>query len=295
MSTNDIAVQSLSHPDRWSILSRTLQERALAQLFTSLRSINVEPIAIKGWSIARYYPEGETRSSSDIDIAVRPDQFNLFNVTAEHLTGLPVSVDLHEGLRDRDTLGWEELFARSYTVELHNVPIRVLSEEDNLRITAAHWLIDGGVYKSRLWDIYYLVRNRKQDFDWQRCVDAAGPTRRSWVLAAIATARDYLELDVADLPPEVQDFELPAWYRKALEREWKLGPYLRIPISQCIGKPKVLMQQARRRFPPNLIAATTDTEGIIDDSPRLKHQVRSVLKKLLPASAGIYRRIVNRR
>ena len=201
-----------------------------------------------------------------------------------------VHVDLHKGFRDRDTLSWQDLFEHSYTVELNSVPIRVLCDEDNLRITAAHWLIDGGVYESRLWDIYYLVQNRRPDFDWKRCLEAGGPVRRTWVLAAISTAREYLDLDVSGLPDSVRNFELPSWYKKTLETEWKRGGYLRIPFSACIGNPTLFVQQFRRRFPPNKIAATTDSEGPIDESRRIKYQIRSVLKKIRHSTFTMLRR-----
>jgi len=260
----------------------------------SLRPIGVEPIAIKGWAVSRFYPKGMIRSYSDIDLAIPPDQFQIVKEGGALTKGLAVSVDLHEGFRDRDALSWQELFAHSYTVPLNGVPIRLLSDEDNLRLTAAHWLIDGGVYESRLWDIYYLVENRKQNFDWERCLDAAGPVRRSWVHAAIATARDYLNLDVSKLPDSVKEYKLPYWYTNTLEKEWARGSYLRVPIWLCLNRPKVLIEQARRRFPPNPIAATTDTEGPIDDSPRFTYQVKSFWKKLRPAASSLHRRLTTK-
>ncbi len=246
-------------------------------------------VAIKGWAIARYYPDTRLRSYTDIDLAVSSDDFKTAAALLQTRELEQFNVDLHKGLRDRDTLDWADLLARTYTVDLNGVQIRVLSEEDNLRVTAAHWLIDGGVYKERLWDIYYLVQNRKKDFDWSRCLYAAGPIRTSWVIAAIAAARDYLSLDVSDLPDEIRQFELPTWFKKVIEREWTRGPYLRIPLWMCIRKPRTFIEQIRRRFPPNSIAATTDTEGVIDATSRIGFQVRSMIKKVRPFLSGMIR------
>jgi hypothetical protein len=190
-----------------------------------------------------------------------------------------------------DTLSFNELFSRSYEVELEGVPIRVLADEDNLRITAVHWLTDGGVNKEKLWDIFYLVKNRKNDFDWVRCLESNGPIRKTWVLAAIATARDHLELDVTDLPGEAREFKLPKWYRHTLEKEWRLGPYTRRILSTVIMRPGLLFEQLRRKLPPNRIAATIDTETFIDDSSRLPAQMRSLTKKGLLFTHGLKKRL----
>ena len=275
---------------QWDIISQTVNEKVLSELFEFLRSQQVEPIAIKGWSISRFYPPTQIRTYSDIDLAVGHDELQTLDQALKHLKPSPVPVDSHAELRDRDTVPWDDLFAHSYTVELNGVPIRVLSDEDNLRVTAAHWLIDGGIFKEKLWDIYYLVQNRNPDFDWERCIDAAGPVRRSWVIAAIATARDYLDLDVTNLPDPIRKVELPIWYKETLEREWERGPYPRIPLWLCVGKPRILVEQIKRRFPPNPIAATTDTEGMIDERFRIPYQFRSALKKLRPGIAGLARK-----
>lgn len=274
---------------RWLTIDRKAKEETLSQIFSELERKGIDPIAIKGWTIARHYPETRFRSYTDIDVAVSHDDFVVAKALLESSGLRKFNIDLHEGLRDRDTLGWADLLARTYTVDLNGVQIRVLSDEDNLRVTASHWLIDGGVYKERLWDIYYLVQNRKEDFDWTRCLYAAGPIRTSWVIAAIAAARDYLSLDVSDLPDEIRRFELPTWFKKVIEREWDRGPYLRVPLWMCIGRPRILFEQFRRRFPPNSIAATTDTEGVIDASSRIGFQVRSMIKKVRPFLSGMIR------
>lgn len=283
--------QPESQPDRWCIISQKVNENALSNLFENLRAYQIEFVAIKGWSIARFYPESHIRTYTDIDIAVNSKDLNEFESLRSKLPRISVGIDVHSELRDRDTVPWDDIFVNTYIVELNGVPIRVLSDEDNLRVTAAHWLIDGGVYKDRLWDIFYLVEKRKPDFDWERCLKAGGPVRESWVTAAIVTARDYLGLRIDDLPQSVRDFRLPKWYKRSLQREWERGPYLRYPLWMCLGRPGVLFQQLRRRFPPNPIAATTDTEGPIDDSSRLKYQFRSIIKKIRPFILGVGRRM----
>ena len=289
LGDNNKASGSTSEEIRWLTIDRKAKEETLSRIFAGLERRGFKAIAIKGWSIGRYYPKTRFRSYTDIDLAISPDDFNAVSVFLGSTEFQNFNIDLHNGLRDRDTIDWTDLFSRSYKVDLNGVPIRVLSEEDNLRVTAAHWLIDGGVYKERLWDIYYLVQNRKNDFDWSRCLYAAGPVRTSWVIAAIAAARDYLSLDVSDLPDEICQFELPTWFKRSIVREWTRGPYLRVPLWMCIGRPRILFEQFRRRFPPNSIAATTDTEGVIDATSRIGFQVRSIIKKVRPFVSGLGR------
>ena len=265
---------------RWSILDARVKESLLVHYVAALKQNGIESLAIKGWSVARLYPAPSRRAYSDIDIAVSPDSYDqALSVITEAARG-SISVDLHMGLRDRDHCEWSELYSRSIEIPLQGVPVRILSDEDNLRVTATHWLIDGGVYKDKLWDIFYLVKNRGPEFDWDLCLNANGPIRRTWVLSAIATARDFLGLDVSDLPSDIKEFKLPKWYVRTLSREWERGPYLRVPLRLCIKRPGLLFEQIRRRFPPSPIAATTDTEGPIDGTPRWPYQIKSILKKL---------------
>lgn len=254
----------------------------------------VEPVVVKGWSIARFYDANVHRLSTDIDLAVDPAAEVSARTALARGSAMNATIDLHLGLRQLDQLSWKDIYARTYIVDLDDVPIRVLADEDNLRVTAVHWLTDGGVNRERLWDIYYLVKNRKEGFDWERCLESNGPTRKTWVIAAIATARDHLDLDVSSLPDEVRQFALPSWYKKTLEREWHRGPYVRRVMSSVITRPKLLLEQLNRRFPPNRIAATIDTETPIDNSSRVPAQVKSLINKIAPFARGIGRRLTYR-
>jgi hypothetical protein len=276
--------KTASNSHKWNLLVQKVNERAAAAAIQRLVDDGIEAVLFKGWSVARYYPSSTIRAYGDIDIAVNPLQYRRAMESLRNSPTEKLNVDLHEGFRDRDTLPWSEVYSRTYEVDLDGVPVRLLGEEDQLRMVATHWLIDGGLFKDKLWDIYYLVTNRKPDFDWRLCMDFVGPIRKTWVISAIATARDYLDLDLADVPEEIVNFKLPNWYVQALEREWSKGLYLRLPILSCLKRPKVLFEQVSRRFPPNPIAATTDAEGPIDESPRLRYQVKSILKKVRSAA-----------
>ncbi len=283
----------LSSEKKWALLAVAVYETQLIGVFRALTELHFKPILIKGWSIFRFYDAEVNRITTDIDI--------LFDPSAEHavskairLIRASVPIDLHFGPRNLDLHAFGDLFDRSYLVDFKGIPIRVLADEDNLRVTAVHWVTDGGVNRERLWDMYYLVKNRKKDFDWERCLDSNGPIRKTWVMAAIATARDHLDLDVSGLPEDARNFQLPGWYKATLEKEWKLGVYPRRMLSTVVIRPKLLAEQIYRRFPPNKIAASVDTETPIDDTSRLPVQIKSLTHKVMPFARGIGRRLTYR-
>lgn len=277
--------------DRYSVIFSLVNRRRTIAAYRAI-SEKSEVILIKGWALARYWDR--IRDYSDVDLLVPPDS-SPTEGAYQNTDILGATVDIHLGLRRYDNLPWSDIFAHSYIVDLDGTPIRVLADEDNLRVTAVHWLTDGGVNKERLWDIFYLVKNRKAGFDWERCLESNGPVRKTWVMAAIATARDHLDLDVSGLPEEAQNFQLPAWYEKTLAKEWERGPYIRRVMATVITNPKLLIEQLQRRFPPNPIAATIDTETPIDNSSRIPAQLKSLTNKVGPFARGLGRRLTYNR
>lgn len=281
--------------DRWQIINNAANGYRVKSAVEYFIDCGLDAILLKGWSVARFYDTETDRSYTDIDLAFDPKVADAAMDAWRKIASGKFIVDPHIGLRDLDNLSWDELFSSSYTVELDGIPIRVLADEDNLRVTAVHWLIDGAVNRDKLFDIYFLVKNRRRGFDWDRCLDAAGPTRRKWIIAVIAAARDYLELNVSNLPEALKTAKLPDWFVRTLEREWRLGPYRRVFLSLTLGKPRLMLEQIRRRFPPNPIAATVDVEGEIDEGSRIPYQIRSLRKKVRPMISRLYRRYVKRR
>lgn len=279
-----------NHLDNYSLqwrdaLARVIAERKIGEIFVKIRESHVEPILIKGWTIARFYPPEQKRDIGDFDFCVASNNYS--RVKKLLRTSLfddfsRAEIDLHDGFKHLDKLSFEELFQRSETIELHGVSVRILSQEDNLRVTCVHWLIDSGTHRHKLWDIYYLVKNRQIDFDWDWCLNANGKIRRRWVICAIALAHRILNLNVDDLPfaDEIKNPDvLPVWLMPALEKEWndevKLGDLL-----TTLNDWRAFRAQIIKRFPPNPIGASIDTEAPFDDSARLPYQIKDVFVRL---------------
>lgn len=271
---------------RRRLLKKAIYEANIAEVFRRFRAIRVEPVLIKGWSIGRFYPPDKLRPMNDVDLCVRADDFARAEELIRNWDFDRVEVDLHKGFRHLDKLPFDDLFANSQLVDHGGTPVRVLRHEDNLRVAAVHWLTDGGSPREKLWDIYYLVQKRPQDFDWERCLSATGAVRRGWIVCAIAVAHRELGLDVSNIPiagEVASENVFPRWFLPALQREWnepsKLGA-----LRANAGDWKNFVKQLRRRFPPNPIQSSVLVEAAFDESPRLPYQLADMWRRFRASS-----------
>lgn len=266
---------------RWSILRTKLAETKIVEVFQLLRAGGIEPILIKGWDIARYYPEYGMRMFTDIDLGVSPENFAEAKRIIDSDDAKYINIDLHNGFRHLDTQPWEYLYRFSKLVKIDETPVRVLSAEDHLRIVCVHWLADGGEFKDKLWDIYYLVKNRPAEFDWDRSLNAVSKKRRRWIICAIGLAHKYLGLDLSGTPIQSNARDLPKWLVRTVEREWKSDVRLIILSNPELNKTE-LAKQILKRLPPNPITATIDCEGDFDARTRIIYQIRDMFKRIKP-------------
>jgi Uncharacterised nucleotidyltransferase len=279
-------MQDFKADNRWNIIYQAAQEEKIKTLFKLFRTNNIEPILIKGWSVSRYFPFNIARFSMDIDLVVKASDYKASQRVAK---ATKINVDLHNGLRHLDNVAYTDLFNNSKSVKLHNgYEIRVLSVEDNLRVVCVHWLNDGGIKKDRLWDIYYCVKNRPINFDWEQCLNVVSKTRRKWILVSIAVAHRYFQLPIEDLPfsDEIKKSNfVPNWVYKTLEKEWTDEVTLN-PINASLQNLRTLVQQLGKRFPPNPITATIQTNSPINNFPRLPIQLYNMVRRLFPTETN---------
>ena len=267
---------------RWYLLQKRHHETKICQAFERFRAEDIEPILIKGWATARFYPPGQSRFFADMDLAVSHASFE----TAKNLCNLEeikaLNVDLHDEFRHLDSLSWDALYQRSNLVILDETAVRILSPEDHLRIICVHWLNDGGAFKEKLWDIYYAVERRPPNFDWDACISVISETRREWIIRTIGLAHKYLGLRIDDLPFADEAKTIPLWLLRAVEKEWSSDVSLR-PLHTCLHDIRLLFRQILKRIPPNPIQATIEMEGRFDSSNRFYYQVGSIFKRFLPS------------
>jgi hypothetical protein len=267
--------------ERFQILKYKVNEIEIEKIWKRFTEAGFEPVLIKGWAASRLYPEPFRRQFSDIDLMIAPEKFAVAEEFSKTLKQrLPV--DLHNGARHLDALSFADLFANSVEEKCNETWIRVLRPEDHLRILCIHWLTDGGAYKERLWDIYYAVKNRGENFDWERLLNSISARRRRWIVCTIGLAHKYLKLEIEDTPIASEAKKLPEWLIKTVEREWESDVKM-MPLEMFWGDKKMLWKQIKKRFPPNPIHAVVLEEGDFDAKIRLGYQLKNMFRRLLPS------------
>jgi hypothetical protein len=265
---------------RWYLIQKRWYEVQIEKAFLFFRDHGIEPVLIKGWAAGLAYPADEPRHFTDIDMAVSASDFERarFFTSSDALKG--VIIDLHKEFRYLDTLTWDDLFSNSRLEDLNGVPVRILRPEDHLRLLCVHWLADGGIHKDRLRDIYYAVVNRPIDFDWSRCLDAAGANRRGWILCVIGMTDKYFNLPLDGLPFAGEARQIPEWVVKRVEMEWR-DPVHLLPLLTFTRDPKQFLRQAKKRLPPSPIRAMVEMEGEIN-GPLFYYQIGCFAKRIPP-------------
>ena len=266
---------------RLQTLQAELRQRSLKRIVPLLRSYGVEPLLVKGWAIARLYPEPGFRPYCDLDICVSPDAYEAAKEVLASPEGEGCDVDLHLGFdkfNDRQT---ENVLERSELVKLDDVEVRVLEAEDHLRFLCMHLLRHGAVRPLWLCDIGVLLESRKKDFDWDRCL--SGSRREvDWVACAIGLASELVEVDVDEMPVARRARNLPTWLVPAVLRDWGVPRWSPRQVEVLLRQPANLLRELPlelRRHWPNPIEATMSLRGPFNNLPRLPFQVGHVVSR----------------
>jgi len=83
---------------RQSRLAALVHEQEIKHVLSLLRAVDIEPVLVKGWAIARLYPDRALRPYGDIDLCVRPDQLAKAAAALKCLESIEGHyVDLHSG------------------------------------------------------------------------------------------------------------------------------------------------------------------------------------------------------
>ncbi len=265
---------------RYKLINYKVQEYRIGKAWKRFESAGFKPILIKGWAVSVYYPKPWEREFVDLDLIFAPHEFE----AAENFVkgqSFEIQVDIHCGPRHLDSLSFEKLFENSVLKQCGETPVRVLSEEDHLRVLSIHWLNDGGADRQRLWDIVNTIENRSSDFDWGKCLGVVNSKRRRWVVCAIGIAYKYLGLELTNTPLAQEVQILPKWLIRSIEKEWSEVPL--IPLQGYWHDKKGMWKQIKKRFPPNAVTATILMEGDFDRYPRFIYQYANLVSRLFPS------------
>src|SRR5438094_3867792 len=203
------AAKELEQAYRLHSLQSAIHERDIQNVLAPLSRAGIDPVLVKGWAVARLYPESGLRPYGDIDLCVNPKQFAAAKAALSNEANQP-QVDLHRGFAKLDTRSWDELYARSQLLKIEDVEVRVLGPEDHLRALCFHFLREGAWRALWLCDIAIAVESRPADFVWD-LFTGRDSKRREWFACSIALAHHLLEADLDGVPEAIAKKRLPGW------------------------------------------------------------------------------------
>ncbi|HEX9917907.1 MAG TPA: nucleotidyltransferase family protein [Pyrinomonadaceae bacterium] len=291
---NTPAADTLRQAHRLQLLEAARSERDIQAAFKALRSEGIEPLLFKGWAAAGHYPERGLRPWGDVDLYVPPRDYAKAEKLVEGSFALRCAVDLfHEDFADLDERGVEELYARSRTMPLGDVEVRVPGDEDHLRLLCLHWLRHNAWRPLWLCDIAAALENRGADFDWDVCLGRSGNARQpDWIICTLALARELLGAQVNGAPDAVREARAPRWLARTVLKQWAVPakqhrpdnlPMLTILRRQ---RPGGILKALRDRW-PNALEATYGRRGPFTRQPRLPYQLGLYLARAVRLQARL--------
>lgn len=279
---NTPAASDLKQAYRLYTLQAAIHEREIQQVIKLLKQVGVDPILVKGWAIARHFPEQALRPYGDIDLFVRPEQFSTAENVLSSMEGRKFFVDLHNGPSKLDDQPLDDLYARSQIIELGEVSVRVLAPEDHLRVLCVHFLHHGAWRPAALCDIGLLAELHRGNFDWDVCL-TKNQRRAGWIACTVGLAHQLLGADISDTPLVSTANNLPRWLMPAVLHEWEnpvsVEHVVPPPLVERLSHPLKTLKAIRRRWPPNPIQATIIMNGPFNEWPRLIFQAGNYLSR----------------
>jgi hypothetical protein len=294
--------QDLRQAYRLHALEAEVHALQIAETLARLRGAGIEPILVKGWAIARAYPEPGLRPYSDLDPVVRAEEAGAARA-ALATPPLGFAVDLHEGPGHLDAASFDELWSRTETASLGDTTVRVLGPEDHLRVLSLHALRHGIFRPLWLVDLAVALEARPASFDWSRCL---GPDRRQarWVAAALGLAHRLLGAEVDGTPVAERARRLPRWLERAVLRSWDRcegvshRPRVFPALFALLADPRRLGEEVRLRWDRPIQATLDVGGGPFSALPRLPFQVAATalrVPELIRAAPNGLRRALRSR
>jgi len=262
---------------RYYAITNAVHEQSLIAAFALLREHGIEALLLKGWAIGRMYPDSSRRPFGDIDICVKPHQFEAAETAFKAAAITGADIDLHSGFSKFYEVIDEDIWERSRLVDLKGAQIRVPAEEDHFRHVCLHFLRHGG--KRTIWacDICVAIEMRSVDFDWQLALGSS-ELQRHWVGIAVGIAAGLLDCDTTGISPEIRLDTLPQWVRDTVLRAWGRPFHFPPPLSSAAGSLSALLREIPKHW-PNKIEATVNFNRSFGSKPRFIVQLTDVASK----------------
>ena len=178
----------------------------------------------------------------------------------------------------------ETLHARSTPAKAGSADIRLLALEDHLRFVVTHWLVHGAWRPSGLCDVAAMVEAVPADFDWALCL-GDDEVVAGWIGATIMLAHRLLGCRLDTAPPALR-VDPPAWFERAVLREWEApypGRFRSIAASGLAKHPGQFLHWLRVCW-STPVAALFEARLPVNSRHVLPHQVRIFARKLAKGS-----------
>jgi hypothetical protein len=272
--------QALEEGNRAQDAHNALVQREIAIAVSRLRGAGIEPVLVKGWSVARLYPEGLVRPAGDIDLVVKEEEF----AQAEALLGDPELEPITAGIDLKHPGIWQEHPGNDFNsgttlIDVDAVPVRVLSPEEQLRMLCIHFLKHEGMRPLWLADIALAVERRGPEFCWDRFIDK-DDAERTWVTMGIALAHKLVGASLDGVPEAIQQTAVPGWLESTVYKRWQ-DPRTSLPaatgqlVKNPLDLPKILVEHW-----PGPVASTILCGAPMNAVPRFPWQLELFTRRL---------------
>lgn len=263
-------------------LQAAVHEDDVAQVFRLLHREQLDALLVKGWAIARLYPDPGLRHYGDLDLCVRAKDYSLLEALLAGEDTKEIWIDLHQGSATLDYATEADLFARSILVPAGEVSVRVPAPEDHLRILCMHLLRHGAWRPLWLCDVALALESRAANFDWELFF-GKNPRRADWLACVLGLAHLLLGARVDGTPVAERARALPHWLPRAVLRRW--GRWFNSDYRDRAWaslwshkwKPVRLMEDVYFRCDP--IRATVEVNGEFSGLPRLPYQLAALFRR----------------
>jgi len=267
---------------RFQTLSAKVHESRVSKVFAAFNAAGVEAVLVKGWSVARRYPKPALRHFGDMDVCVRPAQFELATQVLREFAP-KVWVDLHRGFKVLDHEKEDCLFERANAISAGGIVVRVPAEEDHLRMLCLHLLRHGASRPLWLCDIGLVLESAKKDFDWSLFY-GHDARRAEWLSCVIALGRELLLANDDSCGTAGKRKAAPRWLVRGVLRRWSRW-------FNADYRDRAVFSLWRHRFEParvledlyfrvDPIRATVEMNAPFNRLPRLPYQFVALTKRL---------------
>ena len=273
-------------------LQAAVHDDEVAQVFRLLRQAQLDALVVKGWAIARLYPDPGLRHYGDIDLCVRGQDFARATQLLEGAEAKEIWTDLHQGSAALDYATEAELFERSILVP-GDVSVRVPCPEDHLRILCLHLLRHGAWRPLWLCDVALALESRETNFNWQ--LFFGNDTKRAdWLACVLGLAHRLLGARLEGTPVTERANSLPRWLPRAVLRRW--GRWYNSDYRDTAWpslwshkwEPMRILEDIYFRCDP--IRATVEMDGAFSSLPRLPYQIAALLRRTPELKARMLKR-----